>query len=84
MRDEDHNGSQLWRGKHWHKTCCAQAKDLDSDLVVSKSLHDKWISGADASDQAGVKGGRCIALHSHTLMETGIHTASSLTSRFSS
>lgn len=39
-------------------------------------LQDKQVNGTDALDQAGVKGGKHIALHS-TLMETGIQAASS-------
>jgi len=48
-------------------------------LLVSKVLHDKWVNGTDTSDQAGVKGGKCIALHIRTLMETDIQAASSCT-----
>lgn len=39
-------------------------------LLVFNVLHDKWVNGTDTSDQAGVKGGKCIALHIHTLTET--------------
>lgn len=42
-------------------------------------LHDKWVNETDTSDQVGVKGGKHIDLHIHTLMETGIQAASSCT-----
>lgn len=41
--------------------------------------HDKWVNETDTSDQAGVKGGKRIALHIRTLMETGVQAASSCT-----
>lgn len=46
------------------------------DLLVSKALQDKQVDGTDALDQAGVKGGKRIALQS-TLMETGVQAVSS-------
>lgn len=42
-------------------------------------LHDKWVNRTDTSDQAGVKGGKRIALHVRTLIDTDSQAASSRT-----
>lgn len=74
MRDEDHNVPSFGERKTLAQDMLCPALGPWLDLLVSKLLHDKRVSGADVSDQAGVTGGKCIALHSHTLMETGIHS----------